>query len=101
MRGIPGTITDYAAKPLYEQLGLDLEMPSYAVNHPPHYKDRVPGIECIQVTRHFGFCRGNAIKYIWRAGRKGGSHTEVEDLEKAVWYLQQEIRDLREKLSSQ
>jgi hypothetical protein len=34
-----------------------------------------------------GFCLGNAVKYIWRADMKNG----VEDLQKAVWYLQREI----------
>jgi hypothetical protein len=33
---------------------------------------------------------GNAIKYIWRANMKGGR----EDLEKAIWYLQRELRRL-------
>jgi Protein of unknwon function (DUF3310) len=66
------------------------------VNHPPHYKDRVPSIECIEVTKHFNFCRGNAIKYIWRAGMKEGG-SEAEDLEKAIWYLKCEIESLKEK----
>lgn len=62
------------------------------VNHPPHYSNRVPGIETIQVTRHFNFNKGNAIKYIWRSGLKGD---EIEDLEKAAWYLQDEIERLK------
>ena len=41
------------------------------VNHPRHYEARVPGIECIEVARHFDFCLGNVIKYVWRAGLKG------------------------------
>lgn len=61
------------------------------VNHPPHYADTVPGVECIDVARHFNFNRGNAIKYVWRAGAKGD---EVEDLRKAVWYLNDEIARL-------
>jgi hypothetical protein len=61
------------------------------VNHPAHYTGPVPGNECIDVTRHFNFARGNAIKYIWRAGAKGN---EVEDLRKAIWYLQDEIARL-------
>ena len=59
-----------------------------AVNHPLHYTNHPSGIECIQVTEHMNFCRGNAIKYIWRAGEKG---SEVEDLRKAVWYINREI----------
>lgn len=61
------------------------------VNHPPHYKDRVPGIEAIEVTRHFNFNLGNAIKYIWRAGLKGST---LEDLKKAAWYINDEIKRL-------
>ena len=63
---------------------------SEAVNHPPHYAV-VPGIECIDVVEHFPFNRGNAIKYLWRAGAKGDT---VEDLRKAIWYIQREIDGL-------
>ncbi len=62
-----------------------------SINHPSHYTSR--GIECIQVTEMFNFCRGNAIKYIWRAGEKS-KDTEIEDLKKAVWYLEREIKRL-------
>ncbi|WIC40287.1 hypothetical protein SEA_HOLLIDAY_93 [Gordonia phage Holliday] len=60
-----------------------------AVNHPQHYTDHPSGVECIQITEHMGFCLGNAIKYIWRADLKGNA---IEDLEKARWYLEREIR---------
>lgn len=60
------------------------------VNHPPHYK-QVPGVECIEVTEHFSFLRGNAIKYLWRAGAKGD---ELEDLRKAIWYIEREINNI-------
>lgn len=63
------------------------------VNHPAHY-NKVPGIECIDVVRHFNFNRGNAIKYIWRAGAKGD---EIEDLRKALWYIEDEIKRLHGK----
>ena len=59
------------------------------VNHPKHYVSHPSGIECIQVTEHMNFCLGNAIKYIWRADLKG---KDIQDLEKAVWYLQREIQ---------
>ena len=62
------------------------------VNHPPHY-NTIPGVECIDVVRHMNFNRGNAIKYIWRAGVKGDA---IEDLRKAVWYLENEIERLGE-----
>lgn len=58
------------------------------VNHPKHYTSHPSGIECIQVTEHMDFCIGNAIKYLWRAG---GKNDEVEDLEKAIWYIQRKI----------
>jgi hypothetical protein len=58
------------------------------VNHPHHYNCHPSGIECIEVVRHMGFNLGNAVKYIWRADLKGDS---LQDLEKAVWYLQDEI----------
>jgi len=65
------------------------------VNHPPHYTSHPSGIECIQVTEHFNFCRGNALKYLWRAGGKGGALGELEDLQKARWYLDREIARLQ------
>lgn len=63
-----------------------------SVNHPPHYNTHPSGIECITVTEHFNFCKGNAMKYIWRAGEKGN---EIEDLQKAIWYLEREIERLK------
>lgn len=59
-----------------------------AVNNPKHYNTHPSGIECIQIVRHMPFNLGNAIKYIWRAYQKGNA---IEDLKKAVWYLQDEI----------
>mgnify|MGYP006296309543 CR=1 FL=1 len=57
--------------------------------NPDHYKSHPAGIQCIQVTEHMNFCLGNAVKYIWRAGQKGDA---IEDLQKAVWYLEREIQ---------
>ena len=64
------------------------------VNHPAHYTGHPSGIEAIQVTEHFNFCLGNAIKYIWRAGLKGDA---LQDLRKARWYLDREIKRLEAK----
>ena len=58
------------------------------INHPKHYTDHPSGIECIQITRHMGFNLGNAIKYIWRCDLKKDA---IEDLKKAIWYIQDEI----------
>jgi len=58
-----------------------------AVNHPKHYTSHPSGVECIQITEHMSFCLGNAQKYIWRADLK---HDAIEDIDKAIWYLQRE-----------
>jgi hypothetical protein len=59
--------------------------------NPSHYQNHPSGVECIQITEHMNFCRGNAIKYLWRAGEKGD---EIEDLRKARWYVDREIQRL-------
>ena len=69
------------------------------VNHPKHYTSDPSGIECIDITRHRNFNVGNAIKYLWRAGLKEDKDRklidkQVEDLNKAVWYLVDEIHRL-------
>lgn len=58
------------------------------VNSPPHY--RQGGIECIDAIRAAlteeefrGYCKGNALKYVWRERHKGGN----ESLLKADWYI--------------
>lgn len=59
------------------------------VNQPIHYRSHPSGIEAIQITEHMSFCLGNAIKYIWRADLKGDA---IEDLKKALWYIEREIK---------
>ncbi|CAB5237921.1 SaV-like [uncultured Caudovirales phage] len=70
------------------------------VNNPAHYNISPAScsicgerIECIDVAQHMNFNKGNAIKYIWRAGLK--TEDEVEDLRKAIWYLGKEIERLK------
>lgn len=58
------------------------------VNHPPHYKSHPSGIECIEITEHMNFCLGSAVKYLWRADHK---EDPIQDLQKAMWYIQREI----------
>ena len=72
---------DYAAR--YEPPVKDV------VNHPPHYTAHPSGVEHIQITEHMNFCLGNAVKYIWRADLKNDA---IEDLKKAVWYVNREIK---------
>lgn len=61
------------------------------VNAPSHYTWHPDGIEQIQVSEHMPFNLGAAIKYIWRTGRKGDA---IEDLRKAVWHINREIKRL-------
>ena len=62
---------------------------SEQVNHPSHYQGN--GIECIDAmeaafgkTEVASFCKLNAFKYVWRSLNKGKC---IEDIEKAIWYL--------------
>lgn len=66
------------------------------VNHPDHYGGGDNPYEVIKVIRAWGlgFDLGNAVKYIARAGKKDPAR-HIEDLEKAVFYLQDEIKHLR------
>ncbi|MFJ8699440.1 DUF3310 domain-containing protein [Streptomyces ardesiacus] len=62
------------------------------VNHPSHYTWLPNGVEVIDITQHFNFTLGNALKYIMRAGHK---HDEpLTDLRKAAWYINREIERL-------
>lgn len=75
---------------------------SEKVHHPVHYtwlKEKC-GIEVIDITRHLDFDKGNAIKYILRSGHKEEKgytviQKEIEDLQKAVFYLNDRIEQLR------
>lgn len=69
------------------------------VNSPKHYNSHPSGIECIEIARHYCFSIGNAIKYLWRAGLKkdvslGDKQKEIEDLKKAIWYINDRIKQL-------
>lgn len=66
-----------------------------AVNHPQHYGGGDNPYEAIKVIEAWGlgFCLGNTVKYISRAGKKGSA---LEDLKKARWYLEREIKKLED-----
>lgn len=65
-----------------------------AVNHPSHYAEGWSnGAEVIDITENLNFNRGNAVKYIARAGRKDAKKT-IEDLKKARWYIDRELKRL-------
>jgi hypothetical protein len=67
-----------------------------AVNHPSHYTDG--GIETIDFieAKKLPYHLGNAVKYISRAGKKDQDKT-IEDLQKAIWYINRYIKVLEEK----
>jgi hypothetical protein len=66
------------------------------VNNPPWYESE-SGVKCIEITRHMNFNLGNAMKYVWRAGKKGdGVEFAIKDLNKAVVYLKDEIQRMQD-----
>lgn len=66
------------------------------VNHPDYYGGEDNTYEAIKVIDAWGlgFCLGNVVKYISRAGKKS-CDTEIQDLKKAAWYLDHEINRLQ------
>lgn len=64
------------------------------VNHPSHYTDGSIEVLDFIEDKKLNYHRGNAIKYICRAGKKS-KETEIEDLQKAVFYLNREIKNLK------
>lgn len=70
------------------------EMANDAVNHPSHYTDGKIEVITYIDDKNFNYCRGNAIKYISRAGKKN-PEKEIEDLKKAEWYIHHEIERLQ------
>ena len=68
------------------------------VNHPAHYGGENNVYEAINVIEawNLDFCLGNAVKYISRAGKKDASK-ELEDLNKAIWYLKRRAEQIQKK----
>lgn len=71
------------------------------VNHPSHYTwlKKLCGIEVIDITRHMNFNLGNVVKYVLRSGHKSeqgmsDKQKQIEDLKKARFYIDDEIRRL-------
>ena len=69
-----------------------------SVDHPDHYGGESNVYEAIKVIDawELGFALGNTVKYISRAGKKD-PNKELEDLKKALWYLQHHINQLESK----
>lgn len=65
------------------------------INRPAHYTDgKIEVIDFIE-DKKLGYCLGNVIKYVARAGKKDPTK-EVEDLKKAEWYIKRRIKELEE-----
>lgn len=63
------------------------------VNHPSHYTSgKIEVIDYIE-DKHLGFCLGNAVKYISRCQLKYGGKKRIEDLEKAIFYLNRQVKE--------
>lgn len=73
-------------------IGIEDPKADHPVHHPNHYT-AYKGLEIIDLTEQMNFCRGNAVKYIARAGLKSKEH-EIQDLQKAAWYINREIERL-------
>ena len=65
------------------------------VNHPSHYGGASNPYEVIKVIEAWSldFHLGNTVKYVSRAGKKG-TDKELQDLKKALWYLERKIQNL-------
>lgn len=73
------------------------------IDNPVHYNSHPSGVECIDIAEHHNFNVGNAIKYIWRAGIKkeqglSDLEKELEDIDKAIWYLTRHRNNLDSKI---
>lgn len=109
---------DIAIKKYFEEIKTPklIETTIDNVNHPSHYNTNNPvikikckcdnileiPIECIDVIRDMPTWKGNAIKYLWRAGLKKDAaltdiNKEIEDLKKAIWYINDKIKQLNGK----
>jgi Protein of unknwon function (DUF3310) len=93
-----GTLSGHRLNPQYRMakkkkrqpqvIAPEVHDPEFDPINPTHYKTHPSGVECIAITRHHNFNVGNAIKYAWRHLEKPNP---VEELKKAIWYLQDEV----------
>jgi hypothetical protein len=84
--------------------GEDRRAPSVEqIDHPLHYGGKDNPYEAIRVIRAWGydknFCIGSALKYLARSGKKPGEPA-IRDLEKCIWYLQDEVKAMKEREKS-
>lgn len=89
---------DWAAEEINKIITKSGDKVNHRVEHPSYYKDP-SGVECITVARYRDFNIGNALKYLWRAGFKteegiSNIDKQIEDLQKAIFYIKDEINKL-------
>lgn len=77
--------------------GWDYELMKDSINHPKHYGGKDNPYEVIKIieAHNLNFGLGNVFKYVLRSGKKGDA---LQDLEKAKWYLEREINNLKREL---
>ena len=59
-----------------------------AIHHPKHYTSDDCGVEAIEITSLLPACISNAVKYVWRCGKKD---EDLQELKKALWYINYSI----------
>ena len=74
--------------------GILMDVPNDSVNHPSHYNKGKIEVADFIADQKLNFDRGNAVKYVCRAGSKDPDK-EIQDLEKAIWYINHEIKMLK------
>lgn len=70
------------------------------VNHPSHYTKGKIEVADFIADQKLNFDRGNAVKYVCRAGFKDPTK-EIQDLEKAIWYINHEIKTLKGEIENE
>jgi hypothetical protein len=78
----------------YEIVKNSVAIPNDPVNHPSHYTKGKIEVADFIADQKLNFDRGNAVKYVCRAGSKD-PEKEIQDLEKAIWYINHEIKMLK------
>ena len=78
----------------YEPININDDITDDPVNHPSHYNKGKIEVADFIADQKLNFDRGNAVKYVGRAGSKD-PEKEIQDLEKAIWYINHEIKMLK------
>lgn len=97
-QGVPREEIEMGAKPVEnekEETSMQKTNVSNAVEHPSYYQGKIEVIDFIE-DKGLGFNLGNSVKYIARCGKKDPEKL-LEDLKKARWYLDREIKNMEKK----